>query len=51
MAPGQGLSVWSWHIHSVSAWVSSGHFSFFLQSKDTQVRLTAETRLPQGMSV
>lgn len=34
---GQGLSVWSLHVFSVSAWVLSEYFSFLLQSKNMQL--------------
>ena len=36
---GRGLNVWSWHVLSVLAWVSSGYSGFLPQSKDICVRL------------
>uniref|UniRef100_A0A0E9W3N9 Uncharacterized protein n=1 Tax=Anguilla anguilla TaxID=7936 RepID=A0A0E9W3N9_ANGAN len=46
----RGLSVLNMHVLPVSAWVSSGYSSVHPQSKDMQVRLTGESKLPLGMS-
>lgn len=35
-----GLSVFSWHVHPVSAWVSSGYFQFPSTVQNQEVRQT-----------
>ena len=40
------LSVWSLHILTVSAWVSSGCSGFLPQSKDVWIRLIDHAKLP-----
>lgn len=38
--PGRKLSVWSFYVLLVPAWVFSGYFGFLSQTKSTHVRLT-----------
>ena len=46
--PSQGVSVWSYHVLLLSAWVLSGYFSFFPQSKTCRrgVRLIGHSKVP-----
>ena len=41
---------WSLHVLLVSAWVLSGFSGFVLQSRDMQVRLTGNSKLPLCVS-
>ncbi len=44
-------ALWSLHVLPLPAWVFSGCSGFHPQSKDMQVRLTGDSKLPVGVSV
>ncbi len=56
MAPsqeeGSGFKpTWSLHVLPVPVWVFSGYSGFLPQSKDMQVRLIGDSKLPVGVIV
>lgn len=46
--PTLGLSVWSFLVLPVPAWVLSGYCGCLPQSEDMQIRLTGNSKLPLG---
>lgn len=46
-----GLSLWSFHVLPVSAWVPSGCSSLLTQPKDMQVRQIDDSKLPVGANL
>ena len=48
---GLGLSVWSWHVLLVYAWVLSGYSIFLPSSKNRHFRLMGDSKLTLGVGL